>query len=799
MIEVVITSSVLIAALLLLRRLLRGRINPRLQYALWLLAALRLLIPFSVPAPTSIMNTSGAAVVQQVITKTASVAAPEGPVSPDMVSAPAAPSGISSAGEQAAQINWLKIIWVGGAALTGIYFAAANLLFSIRLKRSSTPLDITECRLPVRIAEDLPSPCLFGLFRPTIYLTPQAANDPEMLRHVITHEYCHYRQGDHFWSLIRILCLIFHWFNPLLWAAAFCSRTDCELSCDRLVIRNIDQDERIAYGQTLVTLVQQRQKFSHIACTATTMTANSSKTRERVTAILKSPGTAIPVLLAVLACASLLIGITFTGSEKNALPDDAEVAQLLQKGEAVYQMGNTEILSVSQYEIRIGDLYYDEIENYDQAVANLFTPQGILQLEETCCLNIKLIQKQEDKIYRASAMTDSAVTVFFDNISSIELIEQQENRFTYKVTHTSRPIRDEGREFTSRMVLMREDGRLLIESFDYPLRDGQTADVQLPEEEASSVPQHAESRIPLDKDNAPLTIARILETLILDEDGTLHFTIPSELPVTTEQVDLYATLNLTYDSSGTFRVDSPLDWTTGWQPGQVYSTDWTPGPDEQLTEVMLRMAYMIDLGEGQYREFAADYVKLTVPLPFGQSAAPTGTQLTMDNNRAGLTFTSSNGQVTHIDMTLPHGITLEKADDNHPVFSVIRDGKHIGNVTLYDYGTSDRQTLMDVKTNSETLPMQIYSPIVLSNHMDFSSGYRVVDFTDSASRAVCRMQYHDLSEYDGPAVEAPWLETDCILSYDLDDNPIFAAIILDPDVISSTELEQWAAGIHFNS
>ena len=46
---VLITSSVLILVLAALRYLLRGRISLRLQYALWLLVAARLLTPFSLP------------------------------------------------------------------------------------------------------------------------------------------------------------------------------------------------------------------------------------------------------------------------------------------------------------------------------------------------------------------------------------------------------------------------------------------------------------------------------------------------------------------------------------------------------------------------------------------------------------------------------------------------------------------------------------------------------------------------------------------------------------------------------
>lgn len=44
---VIIGSSLLIVLVAVLRRLLRGRVSARLIYALWGLALLRLLVPFS--------------------------------------------------------------------------------------------------------------------------------------------------------------------------------------------------------------------------------------------------------------------------------------------------------------------------------------------------------------------------------------------------------------------------------------------------------------------------------------------------------------------------------------------------------------------------------------------------------------------------------------------------------------------------------------------------------------------------------------------------------------------------------
>ena len=48
--EILLTSSVLILALLLLRVLFRSAVSRRVQYALWLLVLVRLLVPVHLPA-----------------------------------------------------------------------------------------------------------------------------------------------------------------------------------------------------------------------------------------------------------------------------------------------------------------------------------------------------------------------------------------------------------------------------------------------------------------------------------------------------------------------------------------------------------------------------------------------------------------------------------------------------------------------------------------------------------------------------------------------------------------------------
>ena len=56
MTEWIVTSSVLILVVLGLRFALKGKLRLRLQYGLWALVLIRLLIPLSIASPLSIMN-----------------------------------------------------------------------------------------------------------------------------------------------------------------------------------------------------------------------------------------------------------------------------------------------------------------------------------------------------------------------------------------------------------------------------------------------------------------------------------------------------------------------------------------------------------------------------------------------------------------------------------------------------------------------------------------------------------------------------------------------------------------------
>ena len=282
------------------------------MYALWLIVAVRLLIPISFPSPISVMNVVDTATLEQAVTQ-APTFVPEVPTNPPVddtvfVPTPDNPVAFSS-------YDVLFTVWTVGAAIVGLWFLAINLSIRHKFKISRTRYYCPECSVPVYVSDSAFSPCLFGLFKPTIYVSSQSVKDEFSAKCVLTHELCHYRQFDQIWSAVRMLCVVLYWYNPLAWIAAVMSKNDCELSCDELSVRNLGEENRLGYGEVLLNFVSPKPTAKNLALAATTMTAGKRNMKERINMIVKSPKTLFPALIALILTMTLIVGCTFTGSK----------------------------------------------------------------------------------------------------------------------------------------------------------------------------------------------------------------------------------------------------------------------------------------------------------------------------------------------------------------------------------------------------------------------------------------------------------------------------------------------------
>lgn len=356
-------GAVLIAVLLVLRSVFCKRMAPGVLYALWLIPAVRLLIPGSVASVFSFLNLFSEEAEQQVL---AAAAMQTGMVHVPMEIPPVAIGpGMALPLETASypQISGLIVfngiavllaVWIAGMLAVLLLAAWKNFAFIRRAKKDAVCVE-ADCSLPVYLSEYISSPCLCGVFRPVILVTDEALESDASLELALRHELEHYRVGDRFWALLRLFCCAAHWFNPLVWIAAKASVQDCERACDARVLKHADQAEREAYGALLLSCLKGPRARHSLLCAASPMGGSREALRRRVALIAEKPVTkkAAVVLLAVCVGLTCLVACT-TRTQAGALEQlQSRIApeqQILCDGEQSTLTGRTLINVLSDKE-----------------------------------------------------------------------------------------------------------------------------------------------------------------------------------------------------------------------------------------------------------------------------------------------------------------------------------------------------------------------------------------------------------------------------------------------------------------
>ena len=302
MINWILTSSVLIILILAVRKFFGNRLTPGVQYGLWFLVLLRLLIPVSFfHSSYSAAELTGRAwsALGEAFSRepeTYIVLEPESitEIDPGEFDGKWYPEGTVEAVEDHAYFpaespemshgpSYMDsavfyMIWLIGMGAAGGIFLSVNLFLRIRIYSDREEIVEEELKrrslvsgVPVYVTKYVDTPCLAGLKAPAVYLPVSLWEQEEKektdrertereLNAMICHENIHYRHGDQLWGFLRLLCLVVHWYNPLVWAAAFASKQDAELFCDEAVVKAIGEKNRFEYGRLLVRITAQSEK-----------------------------------------------------------------------------------------------------------------------------------------------------------------------------------------------------------------------------------------------------------------------------------------------------------------------------------------------------------------------------------------------------------------------------------------------------------------------------------------------------------------------------------------------------------
>lgn len=329
--EIMISSTVMILLVMLFRVIFRGKVRHCLIYAMWLFVALRLLVPVNIGSfsfgVSGMMNqvqnhtentkgietdkmqegSSNTVVLHKNTTTNSKITVPEEKETPAQISA-----------QEKMQEAWKTYkdkIWLAGTCSILLVVLVANIFYVHKLKKNRKSFDkFREGKLPVYVTENVQVPCLYGVFKTAIYLPAQRLDQltEEQVKWIICHEECHYRQRDHIWSLLRILLTAVYWFHPLVWAAAYLSKKDAEISCDEKVLANSNMTQKIAYGKTLICVASRDRKLSvFYPTTAVVGTKKELKNRMRKIVEENKYKRKARVILAVFMATSVVF--TFSG------------------------------------------------------------------------------------------------------------------------------------------------------------------------------------------------------------------------------------------------------------------------------------------------------------------------------------------------------------------------------------------------------------------------------------------------------------------------------------------------------
>lgn len=297
-----VAGGVLILFIVVIRALAIHRLPKTTFLALWMIAALRLLLPFSIPLPFNIhigLDVFSDVVQELPSGNIASTLPGDSPPSYDIGTAVPSPA--------TEHISTFEILWLVGVLLLAIYFSISYFR-SMRKFRMSIPDNTPYIQnwltahqisrpLAVRSSDLISSPLTYGILHPVILLPKKLdRNDQVALKYVLTHEYVHIRRFDAITKILFAAVLCIHWFNPFVWVMYVLANRDMELSCDAWVIRMMGAKNRSSYALMLIKMEERRNGMSalcsHFGKNAIT---------ERIEAIMKFKKTSI------LACAFALV------------------------------------------------------------------------------------------------------------------------------------------------------------------------------------------------------------------------------------------------------------------------------------------------------------------------------------------------------------------------------------------------------------------------------------------------------------------------------------------------------------
>ena len=275
-------GSAMILMVLALRLFLKKHLPRGIFPTLWCAAAVRLLLPITVPTHLSVWN----------LLHTPAAAQANGVISDVLTPFPSlAASSTAKPAADIAGISPMLLVWLVCAILLAAYFVIGYTCMVRRFRGTRlAPQPSIDALLDrfrfsrdprICMSNSHRAPLTFGVFRPTVLLPEDLPVGDAQFQLILAHELAHIRRKDCLRKLLLTVCLCLYWWNPLVWMMVWLANRDMELACDEAVLRALGPDCKKAYALTLLDMAQRNPKSAPL-CSGFA----KSSAEERIRAIL---------------------------------------------------------------------------------------------------------------------------------------------------------------------------------------------------------------------------------------------------------------------------------------------------------------------------------------------------------------------------------------------------------------------------------------------------------------------------------------------------------------------------------
>ena len=204
-------------------------------------------------------------------------------------------------------LGLLYFIWIIGFVIVYAWKFISHFLFRYRVMSASIPIrdpEILELfqqelkRLeyyrPVKLVQSaaVTVPLSMGTMKRTrVTVLPNREFTKQELQFIFRHEIHHIQRGDVSNKMFFAFCQALCWFNPLIWVATRKASDDLELSCDEIVLEDMDDEKRRLYADLLLNTAGSSRGFT--TCLSAAAETMRYRLKNIVTVRKRWPGTVL--------------------------------------------------------------------------------------------------------------------------------------------------------------------------------------------------------------------------------------------------------------------------------------------------------------------------------------------------------------------------------------------------------------------------------------------------------------------------------------------------------------------------